>query len=126
MAFSNRDKLLAQKKLLLFLVVGFLILAVFHLGFLIFSLFLDPCKDNRWPIPSPGIVGFGPFNLITDQGNLFIGQTYEHRNEGPWVGNMTLLSINSTSAILMFEYPTKSEDNFEIKSCKGFLLRTNE
>lgn len=82
-----------------------------------------PCKDNIWPIPSPALVQFGSYNLITDQGPLYVGQTYEHRNEGPWVGNMRLLFIDTDSATLLFQYPQGNGTEFTVLSCRGYMPR---
>jgi hypothetical protein len=85
-----------------------------------------PCKDGLWPIPPPASLRFSPYYLITDQGPLYISQTYEHRNEGPWVGNMTLLFLDSKGATLLFRYPQGKGPDFKVMACKGFIPRTSE
>jgi hypothetical protein len=83
----------------------------------------EPCENNLWPIPSPAVVDFGPHYLVTDQGPIYIGQIYEHRNEGPWVGNMRLLYIDSSGAILLFRYPQGTGSNYSVRTCRGYLAR---
>jgi hypothetical protein len=83
----------------------------------------EPCGNNMWPIPSPALVDFGPYYLVTDQGPLYIGQTYHHHNEGPWVGNMRLLYVDTNGAILLFRYPHGTGSDYSVRTCRGYMPR---
>jgi hypothetical protein len=96
------------------------------IGYFLFIQAQEQCKDNLWPIPSPDSIEFGPYYLITDQGPLYVGQTYEHKNEGPWVGNMTLLFIQNKGATLLFKYPKGTGIDYKVLTCKGYLPRIKE
>jgi hypothetical protein len=83
---------------------------------LIYLIALPSCGDN-WPIPYPAIIRINQFHLETDQGKLHIGQTYNHRNEGPWVGSLTPLFVYPNNALLLIRYP-KIDDGFSVGRCK--------
>jgi hypothetical protein len=120
---AHRSMFVKKKRKIIFLIIALIVIALVFLGYIVFVHAQERCKDNIWPIPPPSSLDFGSYYLMTDQGPLYIGQTYEHKYEGPWVGNMTLLFIDKNGAVLLFRYPERSEGFFEIHSCKGFLLR---
>ena len=113
-----------KKKIVFFyLSIPLVLVMAIALGYYIFIMVQVPCKDGIWPMPPPASLQFAPFYIVTDQGPLYIGQTYNHRNEGPWVGNMTLLFIDRKGATLLIRYPQGAGANFKVMSCRGFLPR---
>jgi hypothetical protein len=109
-----------KRKMVIFL-SSMTVIVIVILGYFLYVILQPPCKDNIWPIPPPDSIQFGPYYLITEQGPLYIGQTYEHQNEGPWVGNMTLVFIGNNGAVLLFHYPTGSGVNYKRLTCRGYL-----
>lgn len=106
-----------------FIMIPIIFTVTVFLGYSIFVLAQTRCEDETWPIPPPASLEFGAYHLITDHGDLFIGQTYEHKNEGQWVGNMSLLFIDKKGATLLFNYPEGKGSNFKVRSCKAFIPR---
>ena len=74
---------------------------------LVYILMLPACdrSEIRGPAEIPPIYSLGPYYAITDQGRLLPGQTYQYRNEGPWVGDHTLLFVFLGHAALITHYP---------------------
>jgi hypothetical protein len=104
-----------------------LVLATFGLlGYYSYIAVQKPCVGTGWTIPGPSPLRFGPYYMVTDKGRLYIGQTYEHRNEGPWVGNLTLLYMNKEGAGFLVRYPKGSGSDFEVMKCIKFYPRTSE
>jgi hypothetical protein len=99
-----------------FLVSVLVFLAIGYLGFL---LFLRPCEESSVTVPMP-IFSTQAFHIVTDQGPLYIGQTYRYQNEGPWIGNLTLLFASPKKAIFLIHYPVDYPDNNQKAICKGF------
>ena len=85
-----------------------------------------PCVGEGWPAPGPSPLKFGPYYMITDQGRLYIGQTYNHQYEGPWVGNLTLLFLDKRGATFLVRYPQGTGSDFKVMKCKKFYPRTPE
>ena len=79
-------------------------LALILIAFIAYMASLSPCNGNELPMGLP-IASVGPGYVTTDQGRLYLGQTYVYQNEGPWVGNMTLIVATSTWAIVLVRYP---------------------
>jgi hypothetical protein len=100
----------------MYIVLAISILIIGYFGFI--SL-LKPCEESPFTVPMP-ILSIHPFYIVTDQGPLYIGQTYSYRNEGPWIGNLTLLFSISKKAILLIRYPVDYPSNTRRAICKGF------
>ena len=122
----KEDKNMKKRKTLFYLSLPLALIVVILLGYYLYIMIQVPCKDGLWPMPPPASLQFGSYYMITDQGPLYIGQTYEHRNEGPWVGNMTLLFVDNRGATLLFRYPQGTGSNFKIMACRWFLPKTSE
>ena len=105
------------------LIVTVGLLAVAFLAVVVYVALQPPCTDGMWPIPPPVLLEFGSHYLSTDQGRIDIGQTYHHRNEGPWVGTFTVVAINRAGAILLFRYPQGAGEDFRVGQCRGFAPR---
>jgi hypothetical protein len=86
-----------------FLGFSILIFVIAIVG-VVYVLLLTPC-ENRYAISRPPIFSIGPYYLITDQGRLFPAQTYHYQNEGPWVGDHTLLIVIAGRAVFVTHYP---------------------
>jgi hypothetical protein len=112
------------KKIILYLLVTLSLIAIVIFSYWIFIDNQKPCAGTGWPAPGPSPLKFGSYYMITDQGRLYIGQTYNHQYEGPWVGNMTLLYMDNRGATFLVRYPEGSGDDFKIMSCKQFYPRT--
>lgn len=112
------------KKMLLYLLIP--LVAIGLLGYYFYVVIQEPCEGEGWPMPPPASLQFGPYYMITDQGKLFVGQTYEHRNEGPWVGNLTLLFLDNRGATFLVRYPQGSGNDFKIMKCKKLFPRTSK
>lgn len=115
---------MGQKKLLskAAIPLGLFLLSIVGIG--VFVAVQPPC-DVAWPIPPP-VMEFDNFHLITDQGPLYLGQTYEHRNEGPWMGNFTLVFIDSRGATLLLRVPHGTGNEFKVTMCRTFLPRVSK
>lgn len=74
------------------------------LAFFAYMASLAPCSGNELPIGLP-IDSSGPGYVVTDQGRLYLGQTYRFMNEGPWVGNMTPIVATNDWAVVLVRYP---------------------
>jgi len=72
-----------------------------------YFLLLPSCNQSKTQgiIDRPPISSIGSFFVITDQGPLLPGQTYHYQNEGPWVGDHTLLIVISGRAVFITHYP---------------------
>ncbi len=80
---------------------------------LVFSAYiasLSQCSGNELPIGLP-IDSSGPGYVVTDQGRLYLGQTYRFMNEGPWVGNMTPIVATNAWAVVLVRYPADYPTN---------------
>ncbi len=77
-----------------------------------------PC-GKILPVPIPANLSIGPYYVNTDQGRLYPGQKYEHRNEGPWVGNLRLITVGRKEAFFLIRFPSTSSENIEI--CIGTI-----
>jgi hypothetical protein len=85
-----------------------LVVAVTLIGLLgLFVLTLRPCGKLPYVHPLP-ILSTGPLYVMTDRGRLLPGQTYQYRNEGPWVGSVTLLISWPGKAFVLVRYPEES------------------
>jgi len=104
---------------LFLIVITFIVLSS---GYIIYLTSLEPCKQ-MWPVWPPVDLRFGSYYMITDQGPLFIGQTYNHRNEGPWVGNFTLLYLDNRGATFLVRYPQGTGSDFRVLKCKKYYPR---
>ena len=108
----------------LYLLILLGLVALGLLGYYSYIVAQEPCAGEGWPMPPPATLRFGPFYMVTDQGRLYIGQTYEHRNEGPWVGNLTLLFLDNRGATFLARYPEGIGGDFKIMKCRKFYPRT--
>ena len=112
------------KKKLKYLLIPLGLLALGLFGYISFVITQKPCSGDGWPAPGPSPLKFGPYYMVTDQGRLYIGQTYNHQNEGPWVGNLTLLFQNNKGATFLIRYPQGEGRDYKILKCKLFYPRT--
>jgi hypothetical protein len=75
------------------LIAALILIFVFvALGYLAYLGLLRPCSEV--PIRGPDVPptrSVGSFYVLTDQGRLWPGQTYDYRSEGVWMGNHTLV-----------------------------------
>lgn len=108
------------KKMLLYLLIPLGLLVLGLLGYFSYVAIQKPCTGEVWHTPPPSSLKFGPYYMVTDQGRLYVGQTYNHRNEGPWVGNLTLLLLDSKGATFLIRYPQGEGSDFKILKCKLF------
>jgi hypothetical protein len=115
-----------NKKVIKYPVILLALVVIGLLGYYMYIATLEPCGDKGWPAPGPSPLKFGPYYMITDQGRLYIGQTYNHKYEGPWVGNLTLLYMNSKGATFLIRYPKGTGSDFKVMKCKVFYPRTSE
>jgi hypothetical protein len=100
---------------ILFAILTILILII---GYAVFIITFQSCKQNPLPVPMP-IISLGPYYVNTDQGRLYPGQTYSYMNEGPWVGNLTLLFASPKRAIFLIHYPIDYPTNSQRAVCKS-------
>ena len=114
-----------KKKKAIYLLIPLVGVAILLVGYFRYVMGVVPCQGEGWPMPPPSLY-FGSYYMVTDQGALHIGQTYEHRNEGPWVGNLTLLYMDSKGAIFLLRYPQGTGSSFTILKCKKYYPRTSE
>ena len=114
------------KKMSSYLLVSLAFVAIGLFSYYFYIASQKPCDGEGWPMPPPASLRFGPYYMVTDQGKLFVGQTYEHRNEGPWVGNLTLLFLDNRGATFLVRYPQGTGNDFKVMKCKKFYLRTPE
>ena len=91
-------------------------------GYFFYVASLEPCSET-WPIPRPAVIEFSSGFMETDQGPLYIGQTYHHQYEGPWVGNFTLLFLDRKGATFLIRYPEGAGSDFQALKCKSFIPR---
>jgi hypothetical protein len=113
-----------DQKMLVYLIIPLGLLIFGLLGYYLFIVIQKPCINEGWPMPAPASLRFGPYYMITDQGPLYIGQTYEHQNEGSWVGNLTLLFLDQRGATFLLRYPNKIDTDFKIMQCRKYYQRT--
>jgi hypothetical protein len=111
---------MSRKKNLIWIAapIGLLVLSAITIGA---SVAIQPACGGYWEIPPPAKLEFDNFHLITDQGPLYVGQTYLHRNEGPWVGTMTLVFLDSHGAIVLLRVPHGTGDEFKVTTCWKFI-----
>jgi hypothetical protein len=114
-----------KKRRTIYFIIPLICISVLLVGYFGTLARLSPCKGVGWPIPPPSLY-FGTYYMVTDQGRLYVGQTYEHRNEGPWVGNLTLLFIDNKGATFLIRSPEGMGSNVKIMKCKIFYPRTPE
>lgn len=114
------------KKMFFYPLIFLALVALGLLGYYSYIVAQKPCDGSGWPAPGPSPLKFGPYYMVTDQGRLYIGQTYNHQNEGPWVGNLTLLYMNSKGATFLVRYPKGTGSDFKVMKCKVFYPRTSE
>lgn len=70
----------------------FLVIVAMACGFLAYFELLQPCDELRIRAPEvPPIHSVGPFYVVTDQGRLWPGQTYDYQSEGIWVADHRLV-----------------------------------
>ena len=81
---------------------------------------LKPCTGQELPIGLP-IGSLGPGYAVTDQGRLYPGSTYRFMNEGPWVGDMTLLFATPKLAGVLVHYPTDYPTNKADAVCRAMF-----
>jgi len=99
------------------LVYGVSILTFVVLTYLGFILVMQPCESYPLKVPMQ-IISNHFFYVDTNQGPLYVGQTYRYRNEGPWVGNYTLLFSTPKKALFLIEYPTDYPENSKSSMCR--------
>ena len=92
-------------------------------GFIMYIASITPCNEIFFSIPHQ-ILDFAPYYIITDQGPLYPSQTYYYRNEGPWVGNFTLIYVDKNGALILVRYPSTSPSDRKI--CKGYIPRVTD
>ena len=80
-------------------------LALVLIAIIAYTVSLKPCPDHLPYVHPLPIDSVGPLYVQTDHGRLFPGQTYRYRNEGPWVGDHTLLLVFAGRATLITRYP---------------------
>jgi hypothetical protein len=114
-----------KKKKIIYLLFPLIGAAILFVGYFSYMMILKPCTGDGWPIPPPSLY-FGSYYMVTDQGRLYMGQTYEHRNEGSWVGSLTLLLLNGRGATFLIRAPQGTGSDFRIVECKLYYPRTLE
>jgi hypothetical protein len=96
-----------MRRVLLYLALG---IGLVLIGSVAYTASLSPCSGNELPMGLP-IGSLGAGYVLTDQGRLYPGQTYRFMNEGPWVGNMTLIAATNTRALVLVRYPADYPTN---------------
>ena len=92
-------------------------LALILIAFIAYSVSLRPCPDLIPYVHPLPINSVGPIYVLTDRGPLFPGQTYRYRNDGPWVGDHTLLMVFAGRATLITRYPIQ-DPTFHRVACR--------
>ena len=80
---------------------GLLVLALLPAAFLAT---LDTCVDSLPYVHPLPIRSAGLLYVETNRGRLFTGQTYRYRNDGPWVGSVTVLLAWPGRAVLLVRH----------------------
>jgi hypothetical protein len=98
-----------MRNLIAALLLVFVFLAV---GCLAYLGLLPPCSETPYRGPAaPPIRSVGPFYVVTDQGRLWPGQTYEYQSEGVWIGNHTLVIAFGGHAAWITRYSAHHPSN---------------
>jgi hypothetical protein len=113
-----------MKVIVIVMISTLLVLLILIFGCYAYIKSQKPC-GKILPVPIPANLSIGPYYVNTDQGRLYPGQKYEHRNEGPWVGNLRLITVSRKGAFFLIRFPSPSSENIEM--CIGTIktLPTN-
>jgi hypothetical protein len=96
------------------------LLLVLGISAVAWMLSLEPCAGQELPMGLP-IGSLGPYYAVTDQGRLYPGRTYRYMNEGPWVGDMTLVFASPKLALVVVRYPADYPKNTLEAMCRAFF-----